>query len=159
MVGPGHQVAVARAMEQVVDGLAAHRHPELAPEDAADVGRPEGADAIPGRRRGVEPLLEPGVVLRVEPPGSSGPRPLVEGLDAAAVVLGDPVLDGAERAAQAPCDVRGGPSLLGEDDGLEPPPEAFLWDGLGHVPELFGSVMVGDEHRRGPRGGQAAASS
>ena len=51
-------------MEQVVDGLEAHQHAELLLEDPADVGAPEGADAVLGPGRGVEPLLEPGVLLR-----------------------------------------------------------------------------------------------
>ena len=64
VLGPGHQVAVAEAMEQVVDGLAAHQHAELLLQDPADVGAPEGTDAVLGRGRGVEPLPEPGIVLR-----------------------------------------------------------------------------------------------
>jgi hypothetical protein len=71
---------------------------------------------------------------------------LTEGLDAAAVVLGDPVLDGAERASQALGDMGGGPSLLGEQDGLDPPPGAFLGDDIGQGLELVQAVMVGDEH-------------
>ena len=69
-----------------------------------------------------------------------------EGLDAAAVVLGDPVLDRAEGAAQAPGDVGSGPSLLGEDDGLDSLPGSFLWDGVGQDLELGQAVMIGDEH-------------
>ena len=146
VVGPRHQVAVAEAMEQVVDGLAAHQHPELAFEDPADIGGPEGTDAVLGPGRGVEPLPEPGVVLRVQGARPSGPGLLAERLDAAAVVLGDPVLDRAERASQALGDVRCGPSLLGEDDGLDSLPGAFLGDGIGQDLELGQAVMVGDEH-------------
>ena len=40
----------------------------------------------------------------------------------------------------------GGPSLLGEEDGLDSLPGAFLGDGLGQVLELVQGVMVGDEH-------------
>jgi hypothetical protein len=146
MVGSGHQVAVTQAMEQVVDGLAAHRDPELALEDPADVGGPEGADAVLGPGRGFDPLLEPGVVLRGQgawPPGSGL---LAERLEAAAVVLGDPILDGAERAAQGEGDPGGGPSLLGEDDGLDSLPGSLLGDGVGQDLELGQAVMIGDEH-------------
>jgi hypothetical protein len=133
-------------MEQVVDGLAAHRHPELAFEDPADIDAPEGADTILGPRRGVESLLEPGIVLRRQGAWPSGPGSLAERLEAAAVVLGDPVLDRAERASQAPGDVRCGPSLLGEEDGLGSFPGAFLRDVIGQDLELGQGVMVGDEH-------------
>ena len=40
----------------------------------------------------------------------------------------------------------GGPSLLGEDDGLDSLPGAFLGDGVGQDLELGQAVMVGDEH-------------
>ena len=78
VVGPGHQVAVAEAMEQVVDGLAAHRDPELALEDPADIGGPEGTDAVLGRGRGLDPLPEPGVVLRGQGAWPTGPGLLAE---------------------------------------------------------------------------------
>ena len=64
----------------------------------------------------------------------------------AAVVLGDPVLDRPERAAQGLGDVGGGPPLLGEDDGLDSLPDPLLGDGLGQDLELFQGMMVGDEH-------------
>jgi len=49
--------------------------------------------------------------------------------------------------------------MLGEEDGLDTPSEAFLGDGLGQIPKLFGGTMVSDEHRRNPGGGRATASS
>ena len=85
-------------------------------------------------------------MLRVQGAWPSGPGLLAERLDAAAVVLGDPVLDGAERASQALGDLGCGPSLLGEDDGLDSLPGAFLGDGIGQGLELVQAVMVGDEH-------------
>jgi hypothetical protein len=133
-------------VEQVVDGLTAHQHPELALEDSADIGGPEGTDAVLGPWRGVEPLFEPGVVLRRQGAWPSGPGVLAERLDAAAVVLGDPVLDGAERASQALGDMRCSPSLLGKDDGLDSLPGAFLRDGIGQNLELSQAMMFGDEH-------------
>jgi hypothetical protein len=133
-------------MEQVVDGLAAHPHPELAFEDPADVSGSESADSILGRRRGIEPSLEPRVVLRGQGAWPSGPGLLAKGLNAAAVVLGDPVLDRSDRAPQALGDMRRGPSLLGEDDGLDSLPGAFLRDGLGQDLELGQAMMFGNEH-------------
>jgi hypothetical protein len=133
-------------MEQVVDGLRAHQDPELAFEDPANVGGAEGTDAVLGRRRGVEPLPETGVVLRVQGAWPSGPGAFAKGLDAAAVVLGDPVLDRAERGSQALGDLRGGPPLLGEDDGLDSLPRAFLGDSIAQDLELGQGVMFGDEH-------------
>jgi len=133
-------------MEQVVDGLTAHQDPELALEDPADVGGAEGTDPVLGRRRGVEPPPETGVVLRVQGAWSSGPGAFAKGLDAAAVVLGDPVLDRAGRASEALGDMRCGPTLLGEDDGLDSLPGAFLGDSIGQDLELGQAVMFGDEH-------------
>jgi hypothetical protein len=133
-------------MEQIVDGLAAHRHPELAFEDPTDIDAAEDTDAVLGPRRGVEPLLEPGVVLRGQGAWPSGPGLLAERLDAAAIVLSDPVLDRAERASHALGDVGRSPSLLGEEDRLDTYPSAFLGDGLGQDLELVQAVMVGDEH-------------
>jgi transposase len=153
VVGPGHQVAVSQAVEQVVDGLAAHRHPEFTLEDPADIGGPEGAGAIIGPGRGVEPLHEPGIVLRGQRAWPSGPGLLAERLEAAAVVLGDPVLDRAERASQAPGGKRCGPSLLGEDDRLDPLPGAFLGDGIGaDHPGQEVRVYFQDEARFGTQG-------
>jgi len=146
-------------MEQVVDGLAAHQDPELAFEDPADIGGPEGTDAVLGPGRGVESLLEPGVVLRGQGAWPSRSGLLAERLDAAPVILGDPVLDGAERASRAPGDVRCGPSPLGEDDGPDPLPGAFPGDGLGRDLELGQGVMIGDEHGCGSRGREFFASS
>jgi hypothetical protein len=133
-------------MEQVVDGLAAQQDPELAFEDPAEIDAPEGTDAVLGPGRGVEPLPEPRIVLRGQGAWPSGPGLLAERLDAAAVVLGDPVLDRAERAGQALGEVGSGPSLLGEEDGLDSLPGAFLGDGIGQGLELGQTVMFGDEH-------------
>src|SRR5206468_7481992 len=72
--------------------------------------------------------------------------------DAPAVVLGDPVLDGTERAAQRLSDVASGPPLFGEDDGLDASPVPFLGDGLSQSLEVFPSVVIGDKHGGGPRG-------
>jgi hypothetical protein len=85
-------------------------------------------------------------VLRRQGAWPSGSRSLTERLDAAAVVLGDPVLDRAERASQALGDMGCGPSPLGEDDGLDSFPGAFLRDVIGQGLELGQGVMVGDEH-------------
>ena len=67
--------------------------------------------------------------------------------DVPSVILCDPVLDGAEGAAERLGDVLSGAALLGQDDGLDPTPESFLGDGLGEVLELLQGVMIGDEHR------------
>jgi hypothetical protein len=71
----------------------------------------------------------------------------VERGDVPSVVLGDPVLDGTEGAAQRLSDVLGGAALLGQDEGLDASPESFLGDGWSEVLELLQGVIVGDEHR------------
>src|SRR5512135_2471807 len=106
-------------MKQVLDGLEAHPHPEFLFADPLDVAPPVRTDAILGPRWVLEPLLQPGVVLRGQPPWPSGTGPLLERLGAPGVVLGDPILDGTERAPQALGDVGRRPPLLGQDDGLE----------------------------------------
>jgi hypothetical protein len=85
-------------------------------------------------------------VLRVQATRPSGVRAFAEGFDAAAVVLGDPVLDRAERTAQAPGDVGCGPPLLGQEDGLDSLPGPLPGDGVGQDLELVQAVMFGDEH-------------
>src|SRR5262249_13551801 len=125
---PGHEAAVAEAPEQVIDGLEAHQDAEFLLQDPTDIGSPEGTDTIFGPRWSLQALLQPGILLGVEQGRSPAARPLVERLETAAVVLRDPVLDGAERTAQGRSDVLGGAALLGEDDGLNAPPESFLGD-------------------------------
>ena len=93
-VGPQHPIPEAETVEQVGGGLAADRDPELVLEDPADLGA-EGADSIRGPSGGVEPLLEPGGVFGIQASRSSGAGAFGERFDATAVVLGDPVLDGA----------------------------------------------------------------
>jgi hypothetical protein len=70
----------------------------------------------------------------------------VEGLDPAAIVLGDPIRDGLERASQGVGDVLCGPSLFGQDDGLDAAPESLLRDRLADVVKLFRGMVIGDEH-------------
>jgi hypothetical protein len=134
-------------MEQVVDRLEAHQHPELLLEEPSDVEPAECADAVLRTGRGHEALLQPRVLLRVQLPRASGSRAVVEGFDAPSVILVDPVLNGAERAVQGLGDVRGRASLLGEDDGLDTTPEPFLGDGLGQVFKVLQSMMIFDVHQ------------
>jgi len=134
-------------MEQVVDRLEAHPGVEFLLEDPSDVEPPEGADAVLGTGRGVQASLQLGVLPRVQSERAAAARSLVEGLDAAAIVLGDPILDGLERASEGVGDVLCGPTLLGEEDGLGAAPESLLRDRLDEVVELFRGMVIGDEHR------------
>jgi hypothetical protein len=111
-----------------------------------DVAAPKGADTIVGTRRGVQALLQPGILLGIKPWRTSPARSLVESLDPPAIVLGDPVLDGLEGASQGVGDILGGPSLFGEDDGLDASPESLLGNGLDEIMELFQCMVIGDEH-------------
>jgi hypothetical protein len=131
-------------MEQVVDGLEAQLYAEFLLQDPLHIASPEGADPILGSWRFVEALLEAAGVVRGQSWRASGMRPLLEGRDAAAVVLGDPVLHGPERAAQAPGDVLSGASLLGEEDGLEASPDPLLRDGLSQILELLQAMVAFD---------------
>ena len=103
--------------------------------------------------------VQAGVLLRIPSGRTSAPGSLVQRGDVPSVVRGDPILDGAEGAAQRLSDVLCGASLLGQDEGLDASPESFLGDGLGEVLELLQGVMVGDEHRGGSRGDLGMASS
>ena len=73
-------------------------------------------------------------------------RSLVEGLDPAAIVLSDPILDGLERASEGVGDVLCGPTLLGEEDGLGAAPESLLRDRLDEGVELSRGMVIVDEH-------------
>jgi len=125
--------------------LEAHQDAEFQLQDPSDITAPERADSVFGPRWCVQALLEPGILPGVQPWRSPAAWPFVECLEAPAVVLSDPVLDGAERTAQGRSDVLGGAAPLGEDDGLDASPESLLGYGLGRVSELFRGVMVGDE--------------
>ncbi len=146
VLGPGHQAAVAEAMEQVIDRLEAHLDAEFLLEDPLDVESPQGANIVLGTGQLVQALLQPGVLLRVQPWRTPATRSLVEGLDPPAIVLGDPILDGLERASQGLGDVLCGPSLFGQDDGLDAAPESLLGNRLDDVVELFCGMVIGDEH-------------
>ena len=111
VLGPGHQAAVVEAMQQIVDGLKAHRRAEFLREDVLDIAPPERTDAILGSRWGVEALLQARVLLRIQPGWASAPGSLVERGDVPSVVLGDPVLDGTQGAAQRLGDVLCGAAL------------------------------------------------
>ena len=126
VLGPGHQAAEAEAMQQVVDGLEAQEHAELPLEDAAEVGAVEGADAVLGRGAGLEPLAEAGQFRPGQAGRATGVGPLAQRLGAAAVVAGDPGLDGADAAAEGRGDPGGGAALGGEDDGLVAEPDPLL---------------------------------
>jgi len=67
VLGTGQEAAVAEASEEVVDGLKAHQDTEFLLEDPLDVTSPKGADTVLGTRRGVQALLQPGILLGVEP--------------------------------------------------------------------------------------------
>ena len=62
VLGPGHQVAEAEPMQQVVGRLAAERHAELLAEEAPDVGAAPGTDPVLGRRPGLQACHEPWVL-------------------------------------------------------------------------------------------------
>jgi hypothetical protein len=133
-------------MQQVVDGLEAHQGAELLLQESSDIEPSECTDAILGAWRVIEPLPEPGVVLRGEPPRSPGPGAVVERLDSPAVVLRHPILDRPEGGAQGLGNKGCRPPLLGEEDGLESLPGPLLGDSVGQDLELLLGMMVGDEH-------------
>jgi len=133
-------------LEQIVDPLEAQQDAEFLSKDPSDIEPAEDTDAVLGAGRVSQALLQPGILLGLQPRRPSAAGLLVERLDAPSVVLRDPVLDGAERAAQGRSDILGGAPLFGEGDGLDAAPESFLGDGSGRVVELFQGVMVGDEH-------------
>src|SRR3954454_8550125 len=83
---------------------------------------------------------------------SSGVGRLGQGLGAAAVVAGDPVLDGAYAAAEGQGDPGGGAALGGEDDGLVAEPDPLLDDCLGQALQLVEREMVVDMQGRGSEG-------
>ena len=141
---PGHQAAVVEAMEQVGDGWEAQQHAEFLLQDPRHIASPQGADTILRSWRVVEALLQAGVMIRSQSRRASGMRPLLAGRDAAAVVLGGPVLHGPQRAGQAPGDVLSGASRHGEDDGLEASPDPLLGDGLGQILKLLQGMMAFD---------------
>ena len=118
-------------------------------QDAAQVGAVEGADAVLGRGPGLQPLAEAGQLRPGQAGRSAGVGPLLQGLGAAAVVAGDPVLDGADAAAEGRGDLGGGAALGGEDDGLVAEPDPLGGDGLGQALELVEGEMVVDMQGRG----------
>src|SRR5262249_31014236 len=148
VLGPGHQAGEAEAVEQVVDGLLAQAHAELALEEAAQVGAVEGADAVLGRGPGLDPPAE---ALQLGP-GRAGPAagagPLPQGVGAAAIVASDPALDRAHTAAEGPGGLGGGAALGGEDDGPVADPDPLLGDRLGQASQLLKGEMVVDMHGR-----------
>src|SRR5512135_1816878 len=79
----GHEAAVAEAVHQVIDGLAAQGHAVLLLEDPSQVRDAERADAVLGHRTGLQSLLEPTEFGSREPGWAPGAGSLLEGLDAA----------------------------------------------------------------------------
>jgi hypothetical protein len=134
-------------VEQVVDRLEAHQDAEFLLEDPLDVEPPDGADAVLGSRRGAQALLQPGVFPRVQPRRAAASRAVVEGLDPAAIVLGDPILDRVERAPQRVGDVLCGPPLFGEEDSLGTAPGSLPGVRPDKFVKLFRGMVIGDEHR------------
>ena len=147
VLGPGHQAAVAQAMQQVIGRLPAQADAEFLLKDAAQVPAAEGADAILGPGPGLQPRSEPRHILLRQAGRASGVGPLLKGRDAPLVVAGDPGLNGAARTSQGLGDRLGGVALLGQDDGLVPHPEPFLGEGFGQSLEFFEGLMVLNEHR------------
>ena len=92
VLGPGHQAAEAVAMEQVVDGLELEGHAELVLKDASQVGSVEGADAVLGRGPGLQPLPKAIQLRAGQAWRATGVGPLPQGLGAAAIVAGDPMM-------------------------------------------------------------------
>src|SRR5437764_737354 len=152
MPGAGHQAAEAVSMERVVDGLELEGHAGLAFEDEPQVGPIGGADAVPGRRAGLQPLAEP---VRFRPGPSwraTGVGPLPEGGRAAAVVAGDPVPDRADAGSQGLGDRGGGAAPGGEDDGPVADPDPLLGDRPGQVLQVLEGEVVVDAHGGGSGG-------
>jgi hypothetical protein len=155
---PGHQALEAVAVEPIGDRLEAEAHAELRLEDPLQVAAAEGPGAIRGGRPGLEPLLEaeqsgPGQAGRPPGVGPLGPR-----LRPAAVGACDPVLDGADAAAEGLGDLGGGVALGGEDDGLVAEPDPLAGDGLGEPLEFCEGQGVVDMPGAAP-GGDSGASS
>ena len=94
--------------------------------------------------------LRPGQAWR-----AAGVGPLAQGLGAAAVVAGDPVLDRAHAAAEGRGDRGGGAALGGEDDGLVADPDPLLGDRLGQALQLLEGEMVVDMHGGAPGVGRS----
>jgi hypothetical protein len=133
-------------VQQVVDALERVHRAELAIEDASDVRSMQGAGAVPGPRRRVEPPAEPILLVAGKRGGPAGSGPLGQRLDASRVVAGGPGLDRASAAVQRRGDLLGGSSPFSEDDGLIPLPGSppFLLTGQGL--EWLEVVMGFDVH-------------
>jgi hypothetical protein len=58
-------------------------------QDPLDIEPPRGADAVLGQGWGVEPLPQPGEVLRMQARRAAGTGPLVEGGEVPVVGLGE----------------------------------------------------------------------
>jgi hypothetical protein len=104
------------------DDVARLQDAELALEGTTDVRPVSGAGAVLGPGRRVEPLAEPILLVAGERGSPAEAGPLGEGLDAPRIVPRDPGPDRAGAAVEGRGDLLGGPALLGEDDGLVPPP-------------------------------------
>jgi hypothetical protein len=133
VLGSGHEAAVVEAIQELVDPVEAVAGAELLLQDAADVGAPQGADAVLGARRGINPLEETALLGAGQDRCPAGMGAVGQRLQAAAVVRRDPGLDGAAADAQGAGDVGCGVALLGQGDRLHAGPGAGLAALLGRL--------------------------
>jgi hypothetical protein len=146
MTRPRTQVAVAQAVQQIINTAGLVELAELLVNDRAHVGGSQGADAIILHRSGVQPLAKLLFLffseMAVIPAAFVG-----QTVDATGVVVVNPLLHGATPATQALGDVRRRTLLLGQDNGLQLNPPSNVTLLFGQFLELFQGVMFHDSHR------------
>jgi hypothetical protein len=148
MLGPGHQVVVVEPVEQLVDPAQSVSGGELLLENAANVGAPQLARPVLGTRWVFDPLQEPALLVVRQDRPAAGVGAVRQGLHSTPVVGGHPRLDGAAAEAERASDFRGGVALLGQDDRLQPGPDASVAVLLGCLLKALQSVMIFDVHQQ-----------
>ena len=160
-----HQPAVAQPVQQRVDAAELVDDAKVLLDDLLHVDRTQRAAGVvvavtivvTARARVwhprivqtlAHPLLLIGREVAMVAAGVARPTPVLQGFDAAPVVIVHPLLNGPPTLAQRPRDVRGRASLLGQDDRLQLHPRAGVAFALllGQLLNLFQRVSLRDVH-------------
>lgn len=136
----------AERVQQVVGRLEPADHAELDLQDAADVLAAQGADAVVGRRPGVEARLQLPFLVRRQRALAAAAGAVAEAVEPAFVVAADPGVDRASGELDLGGEFRERLAFEDAEDGLESADDLGVGFGADESPEFGGGMMADDLH-------------